>query len=224
MQICIMPRKTITIAIADDIALDQCLITHSVKSIKSTQILFYAKNGIELFQMLNHYEPDILIVDLYMPLMSGWEVLAELQRLNYTGNIIATSGGRELNLETKLRALGVKCFAPKHNQNIKKAIEAALKGITRSLDNMTEANIDGREIEIINNLAQGYESKKIGDILGLSFHSIDSYITILLNRFNCKNRAQLVAMAFNNGLIYTYNDLNNLPKPKPTKEDRSVTS
>jgi CheY-like chemotaxis protein len=88
-----MPRKVLTLGIADDMLIDQTLIEHHIKAIKNTTVLFRSGNGRELLYKLRHYNLDILIIDLYMPIMSGWKVLAELKKLDYAGDIIFTTCG-----------------------------------------------------------------------------------------------------------------------------------
>lgn len=221
-----MPRKTITIGIADDVQLDRTLIEHKVKSIKNTQILFRSANGLELLHKLKHYTPDALIIDLYMPVMSGWEVLAELNKQGYQGVIICTSASFEDNLHSKLRTFNVSSYSYKQGNNLGKAISEALSGrhffdtdstaIPVPRQHINEVEIDGREIEIINKLAEGKNALSIANELeGLSEKTVDTYIQNLVTRFECKNRTQLIALASYYGLIYTFDSFIHLPKPKP---------
>lgn len=108
-----MPRKQITIGLSEDMMIDQVLIEHYIKSIKNTKIIFKCSNGVELLQKLSQFKPDIIILDLYMPFMNGWEVLLELKQSNYEGKIICLSNSLEPNLFQKLKDLNVTCFAKK---------------------------------------------------------------------------------------------------------------
>jgi DNA-binding NarL/FixJ family response regulator len=221
-----MPRKVITLGIADDMLLDQTMIEHHIKALKNTSILFRSGNGKDLLYKLNYFKPDIIILDLYMPFMNGWEVLHELKAIHYNGTIICTSNAFEPNLEGKLIAFGVKGFVPKQSVNLAKAINEVMNGNTyfetifieskHSITDQFEVEISGKEISIINKLAEGKDSKTIATELGgLSANSVDTYIKNLLINFKCNTRSQLVSLGHVYGLIYTFEHLKHLPKPKP---------
>lgn len=226
-----MPRKVITLGIADDMLLDQALIEYNVKAIKNTQILFRSGNGYDLLDKLKHFHPDILIIDMYMPLMNGWETIQELHKIGYTGNIICTTAGYEHQLIERLKQLGVNGFARKHTNHITKAIQEVSEGRTY-YDNefalykgdlvkpleAEEIEITGKEIEIVNLIANGKSSKEIAQQLGnYTPETIDTYIKNLIDKFQLNNRAHLVSYAYTYGLIYTFESLKNIPKPKPSE-------
>lgn len=170
-----MPRKQITIGLSEDMMIDQVLIEHHIKSIKNTKIIFKCSNGVELLQKLSQFKPDIIILDLYMPFMNGWEVLLELKQSNYEGKIICLSNSLEPNLFQKLKDLNVTCFAKKLGPNIQRALYEAISGsqyfdenefTEPKVKNGTKIQIDGREIEILNKLAEEKTSKLISEELG----------------------------------------------------------
>lgn len=221
-----MPRKVITLGIADDMLLDQTLIDCQIKILKGTSVLFRCGNGNDLLFKLQHFKPDILILDLYMPFMNGWEVLHELKSLHYTGYIICTANVYEPNLKNRLIDLGANGFVHKQNEQLAVAITEVIIGNTyfetpyfvpkQHLQNREEVELSGREIRIINKLAEGKASKAIADELGgLSSNSVDTYIKNLLLSFRCNNRAQLVSLAHAYGLIYTFETVQEHPRPKP---------
>lgn len=220
-----MPRKVITLGIADDMLLDQTLIDYQIKILKNTTILFRCGNGSDLLFKLQHFKPDILILDLYMPFMNGWEVLHELNMLQYSGHIICTANVYEPNLKNRLIELGAKGFVHKQSDQLVAAITETVRGNTyfetpffvpkHAILNKEEVGLSGREIMIINKLAEGKGSKAIADELGsLSSNSVDTYIKNLLLNFRCNNRAQLVSLAHAYGLIFTFATVKAHPRPK----------
>ncbi len=221
-----MPRKQITIGLSEDMMIDQVLIEHHIKSIKNTKIIFKCSNGVELLQKLSQFKPDIIILDLYMPFMNGWEVLLELKQSNYEGKIICLSNSLEPNLFQKLKDLNVTCFAKKLGPNIQRALYEAISGgqyfdenefTEPKVKNGTKIQIDGREIEILNKLAEGKTSKLISEELGgLSSKTVETYIQKLTTKVNCNNRVQLVAWACYYGLVYKNSHLGELPTPQKT--------
>jgi DNA-binding NarL/FixJ family response regulator len=222
-----MPRKQHTLGIAEDMQVDQYLTEHFTKSIKNTKIIFRSGNGLDVLFKLNHFKPDIVLHDMYMPFLDGIHVVKTLNKLNYKGNIICVCSVYEPEKKQELIALGVKGFVPKHRNHLCKAIAEVIKGRTyfndvlgKNDDCITtppiqeKVNLTGQEIAIINKLAEGKESKTIAEELGgLSGNSIDTYIKNILHKLNCVNRPQLIHFAHSYGLIYTFESLKHLPKP-----------
>lgn len=62
-------------------------------------------------------------------------------------------------------------------------------------------NFRKKEIEIIIHLANGMNSRQIGQLMKLSFRTVDTYIRDMLNRHNLANRAHLVGKAYENRVI-----------------------
>jgi DNA-binding CsgD family transcriptional regulator len=83
-----------------------------------------------------------------------------------------------------------------------------------------KVEISGKEIDIINMLANGKSSKEIAQQLGTyTPETIDTYIKNLIDKIQLNNRSHLVSYGHMFGLIYTFDSLKNLPKPKQSESE-----
>ncbi len=73
-------KKPIKVAIADDHKLFRKGVIAILKTHREIETVFEAENGKELMKHILEGKPDALLLDLNMPEMSGWEVLAELKK------------------------------------------------------------------------------------------------------------------------------------------------
>jgi DNA-binding NarL/FixJ family response regulator len=220
--------KKISLAIVDDLGVDQALLTWHIKGNKQFDILFYATNGHDLLYKLQHQQPDIIILDIYMPLMDGWETLDYLKKHQYKGLVLAVSNGHDPDLIEKLKAKGANGFCRKNGVYVLKALETISRsGKFWDLEHFTgmqktdtpfpmifNHDISGIEIELINMLSMGLNCEEISSKIGCyTASTIETYIHNIIHRFNLKNRAHLVAFSYVNGLLYNMNEFQHLPKP-----------
>lgn len=78
--------------------------------------VFEAANGIEALRAVGAFEPDVVLLDLYMPELDGFEVLLELRRSGCRARVVAISGGVAGHAEPCLGMaahLGAACVLPK---------------------------------------------------------------------------------------------------------------
>ena len=227
-----MPYKKTTIALVDDMDLDQALLTYHIKKNKNYEIVLYATNGFDLLEKLKNQQPEIIVIDIYMPLMDGLSTIEHLYKQNYSGNILCVTNGFEYNLISFLKEKGAKGFSRKDGNYVLKALDMISNGkefwdneylqsyskydIKPSMTNfqlLTE-EINGKEIEIINLLANGLSSEEICKHLGYSYFTIEAQIQNIVRRLSLKNRSHLVAYAFVYGLINNFESFKHFKKPK----------
>ena len=65
-----------------------------------------------------------------------------------------------------------------------------------------DLHLTEREANILDLLAEGYDNKKMGELLFLSEHTVRDYVSSLMTKLKAKNRTQVVACAFRLGLLH----------------------
>lgn len=161
--------------------------------------------------------PDVVLLDLRMPQVSGLEALQEMRRLFPALKVILlTASDDEKDLLEGLRkgAAGylLKTSTP---DEIEAAIRRACRGgvtvdpdLNRHLvDQLREApeeegaTLSPKEFEVLRHLADGKPAKQIAVAMDLSIHTVDSHLRNLYRKLNAPNQSAAVARAFRLGIL-----------------------
>jgi DNA-binding NarL/FixJ family response regulator len=213
-------EKTIKVALADDHVLLRDALAFLVNSFTDCQILFTATNGQEVVDKVRAgHHPDVIIMDLNMPLMDGHETTRWLQ-LNYPRIhvMMLTMYDSELTLIRMLQA-GAKGFLKKdiHPEELKFAIQSVVESgyyytnsITGKLVNLFRNTQD--ETTVLKNMLSEQEArflkycctemtyKEIAVQMGLSPRSVETVRDQLFLRMGVKSRVGLAMYAIRHGL------------------------
>lgn len=161
--------------------------------------------------------PDVLLLDLRMPQVSGLDALEEVRRLFPELKVVLlTASDSEADLLTGLRggAAGylLKTSTP---DEIEAAIRRACRGgvtidpdLNRHLvGQLGEAPGGGtavlspKELEVLRHLADGKPAKQIAAVMDLSVHTVDSHLRNLYRKLDAPNQSAAVARAFRLGIL-----------------------
>lgn len=219
-----MKNKTLDITIVDDHKLFRqslsILLEQHLKKISIRE----ASSGIELIEMLdNNYQPDIILLDLEMPKMSGIDTARKLlSRKKYgSSKIIVLTMHDDKSLILDLIEQGVHGYVLK-DADISEIIEAihqvqqgryyvsqqtfeairqniASNDTIRSKFTAGDGMLTEREKEILLLVCQEYTNKEIGEKLSLSVRTIDGHRNRLLKKVGARNTAGLVKFALRSG-------------------------
>ncbi len=217
-----MPRQ-IRIFIIDD----HQLFIDGLKSLFATEKQFVvvgcANNGKEALQFLETTPVDVVLVDIEMPLMNGFDTASFIIKKHSGIKIIALTTHDEKSIIRKMIEVGASGYLLKNidKSTLLEAINTVLDGrlyfsseITVSLNSMTDpvekltANRDpaldqlsAREVEILVQIANGKSNTKIAEELFLSPKTIDTHRTNIMQKLNINNVVGLVRFALKNGLV-----------------------
>ncbi len=189
-------------------------------------IVGQASTGREAIDLCEQLKPDLVLLDLDMPVMNGIEaskqiknifpdikiiilslhseksVIEHMIQINIDGYLIKTSDKAEMLQAIKTVAEGKKYFSS--------AVTFALSGIateSTSIVNISNqlqtqlASLSEREIEILKLIAEGFSNKEIGKQLRLSFRTIDAHRANLMKKLEIKKVTGLVRFAVKTGIV-----------------------
>lgn len=177
-----------------------------------------ASNGEEAIKTVALDPPDVVLMDVQMPVMSGIEATKAIKRSAPDLPIIIITQFEETSLILHFLGLGVNGFMSKNsdpeqlvgaielvltsgkfvNQQMLKAMEVS---IGKTPSSRVKLDLSLRDREIIYLLRQGKNTKEIASDLHLSEASIESYRKDLLHKTKTHNVAELVSFAHRTGLI-----------------------
>ncbi len=180
------------------------------------EIAAEARNGQEALAALEVLKIDLVLLDIDMPVMEGFETTRLIRRRFPDVRIIILSMHDERSMITKLVNAGADGYVLKNadKQSLLTAIDDVMAGkkhlsmqanaILLSAAKPTDAGLHGRlterEIEVLQLKAEGLSNKEIGDRLFISHRTVDTHRTNLMTKLEVHNVAGLVRFAIQNGL------------------------
>lgn len=209
----------IKIILVDDHQMFRDGLKFVLKQIPEFEIIGTAANGQEYLNLLEAGLPDIVIMDIGMPVMDGIEATQKTTE-KYPGiRVIALSMFSDQEYYHKMVAAGVKGFLIKEAgiDELEKAIKTIHQGnvyfsqellrniiITISNPKVTARDpfqLTRREEEVLQMICKGYTTKEISDLLFISQKTVEGHKTNLLSKTSSKNTLNLMLYALKNKLV-----------------------
>ena len=212
-------NDTIKIVIADD----HDLIREGLKRIigfeKDISIAGEAENGEDALQIIKLKKPDIVLLDMNMPLMNGIEVLKKAKSEAFTakfimltvendrktihecidigadGYVLKDSAGEEIIDAIKTVYNGEKFI----DRSLVSLLFSAIKSKSTKVSNILDA-LSRRELEVLLKISEGLSNKEIGKELFLSEKTVKNYATNLFRKINAKDRVHATIIAIENNI------------------------
>ena len=212
------------LAIADDHPIVWDGITLLLENSGAARVLVRAQNGAELLKSPQLKKCDILILDITMPIMDGFEVIEHLKQRQPELHILVYTMHNNQEFFGKCMGLGVKGYVLKRDPpetllNAIKNILAGKLGISPSISPMLidqnqivasdsdpskntgfEA-LTSREIEVLSLVAAGHTSKSIARILDIKKPTADKHRENIRMKLGTNNIAEVIEIARKNNLI-----------------------
>ncbi len=205
------------------IADDHALIRNGIKTMLSRnaeyKIVAEAENGKQLIELATKLLPDVILADISMPEVNGFEALSELKSLLPDIRIILLTMHEEPEYIIKAARSGANGYLLKNvdYEELHRAIETILTGqkyfnlhvssiLTEELHRKSDADqfqekLTERESDILKEIVKGLSSKEIGDKLFISSRTVDTHRNNLMKKLSVHNTAELVRLALEKGLV-----------------------
>lgn len=205
--------RKIKLGIAEDHEIIRNAIVKHINSERDMEVVLVAENGLHLLDLLRQEVTDVILMDIRMPVMNGIEATRNIVKMFPTTNIIAYS---QYDIEENIIEMniqGVKSFIGKEDdlEELLQAIRVvyaggvymtskAFKIIQRYLKNTslnTRQPMELTEIEIVllEGICKGLSSTQLGEIIHKSPRTIEDYRTALYQKFEVRNKEQLITKA-----------------------------
>jgi DNA-binding NarL/FixJ family response regulator len=209
-----------SVVIVDDHTLLSQAIQAMVNTFPKFKVLYTCKNGQELVEKFTNspkHIPDVVLMDINMPIMNGIEATEWINKMHPEVNVMALSVEDDDTTVLKMLKAGAIGYLLKDTEKsiLEKAlIEIAENGFyhTKSVTNLLMKSISGniekeltfkeRELTFMKLSCTELTYKEIADQMNLSPKTIDGYRDTLFTKLNVKNRVGLVTYTIKNK-IYT---------------------
>src|SRR3982750_1839269 len=109
--------RTIKVAIADDHALFRAGVKTALAVRKDIEMIAEADNGMQLLNLLKHMEPDVILLDIQMPIMDGITTLPEIRKIYPQVKVILLSMHNDHSMISKLMEIGANSYLTKNSDS-----------------------------------------------------------------------------------------------------------
>ena len=213
--------KKIRLAIADDHALFRKSLIHFLGQESGFEILFEAGDGSDLLDRLELTQPDIILMDINMPRMNGFEATELIRKKHPAIRIIAISMHEEESYILRMLELGAKAYILKsmppgevtraifsvsrNNYYFNDVVSATLLQRLINREGMVRekgaAMLSGREMQVLRLIRQQFTTFEIAEQLRLSSRTVESYRKSLITKTGARNIVGVIVYAFKEGIL-----------------------
>lgn len=212
--------KPIRVLLADDHTLIRAGIIALLERIQSVQVVGEAGDGPHTLELIQELTPDVVLLDLQMPGLSGFEVLQKTTEKFPDVKIVVLSVHDTEDYALRALRSGAAGYLPK--SAVSAELEVAIDHVVRgeqylspaiahmaSLDSATGGNVGRtvpveltpRQREVLILIAQGYSTKDIARTLGISVKTVETHRAQLMDRLGIHDVASLVRYAIRAGIV-----------------------
>ncbi|HVF54545.1 MAG TPA: response regulator transcription factor [Pyrinomonadaceae bacterium] len=174
-------------------------------------IVAQAATGSEAVEMYRMHHPDVTLMDLRLPDMSGIDALIAI-REQFTGArvIILTTfeGDVEIQRALKAGARGyiLKSSPPEELVETIRHVHEGKKGIPSHIaahlaEHVSDEDLTGREVEVLRHVAEGNRNRDIAEKLFISEETVKVHVKHIMDKLGAADRTQAVAIAVRRGII-----------------------
>jgi DNA-binding NarL/FixJ family response regulator len=216
-------KAKIRIILVDDEVLFRNGISFLLQREKNIDILFEASNGVELIDFLKEESilPDIIIMDLKMPLLNGVEATKQIHKDYPSIKMIALTSYDSKSFIANMINVGAVSYLVKnttpqellftinevaikgfyYNEEVMKIIQENVVSVKKSVSSLESNHLTPREISVLQMICDQKSSTEIAEDLFISPRTVEGHRNNLLLKTESKNIAGLVVYAIQNNLV-----------------------
>jgi len=216
--------EPISVIIADDHVLYRAGVKTSLSAKKDIRVIAEADNGMHLLNIIRNIHPDVILLDIQMPIMDGIATLPEIKKLCPQTKVIMLTFMEDNSMITKLMELGANSYLAKTSDSevIYEAIKTCVaqeyffnsmtnKALLTNLKQrnvapppqmmQAEAVLNDKETTILRLMCEEKSTKEIADIVELSPRTVEAIRDKLKVKTGAKSTAGLIMYAVKHKII-----------------------
>ncbi|HEX4770940.1 MAG TPA: response regulator transcription factor [Bryobacteraceae bacterium] len=205
-------KNPIRILIVEDHHVVRQGLVALLKSVPDMQVVAEAADGQQGVDLFRQHKPDITIMDLRLPVLSGVEAIGHIRREAPQARVIVlTTFDGDEDIYRALQA-GAKGYLLKDmfGDELMDAIRTVHAGKSkippavaqRLADRMSGPELTGRELEVLKKIVAGKSNKEIGRDLWISEATVKTHVNNLLSKLGVTDRTQAATTALQRGIVH----------------------
>jgi DNA-binding NarL/FixJ family response regulator len=186
-------------------------ITAMIASDAQITLIAEASSGEQAIKLFRRHEPDVVLMDLRLPGMSGIDAMIAIRGEFPQARIIILStfeGDAEVQraLKAGARAYILKTMPPEEMVETIRHVHAGQRRVppevaTNLAGHYADDSLTAREVEVLQHVANGQRNRVIGDKLCISEHTVKAHIKSILEKLGANDRTDAVAIGLRRGFI-----------------------
>lgn len=212
--------KPIRVLLGDDHTIVRAGVRALLDNLPHVEVVGEASNSLDTIEFIEKLHPDVVLLDLMMPGMSGFDVLKQAGEKFPEVRIIVLSAYEEVEYAFQALHLGAEGYLPKgaasaelplaieHVMTGKKYLSPTIQqkssfesGRNVQSGEISVAELTPRQREVLTLIAEGRSTKEISQDLNISVKTVETHRAQLMERLNIHNIASLVRFAIRNGIV-----------------------
>src|SRR6202521_2545307 len=207
-----MSDNKIRIMVIDDQAVVRQGFVALINTVPDMAVVAEGTNGKQAIDLYRLHRPDITLMDLRMPVISGVDAIARI-RQEFPGAriIVLTTYDGDEDIYRSLQA-GAQGYLLKDMffEELERAIRRVHAGsrlipgpvAERLAERMSGSDLTGRELEVLEQIVRGRSNKEIAGLLNISEATVKSHINNLLSKLGVTDRTQAATTALQRGIVH----------------------
>ena len=208
-----MTTPIITVLCVDDHPVVLEGISQKISSQRDMRVVGLATDGRQAVELFKRHRPDITLMDLQLPTMSGLQAIRAIRSEDPKARIVVLTmyqGDEDI-----FRALesGATTYLLKDtlSDDLVRVVREVYAGSTTLPQNVatrlaarsTQRGLTTREVEVLERIAEGMRNKEIGAALGISEETAQVHVKNILSKLAVNDRTAAVTVAFRRGIIHS---------------------
>jgi DNA-binding NarL/FixJ family response regulator len=213
----------IKVIITDDHALFRTGVKTSLVGRKDIQMIGEAENGMQLLNLLKHMKPDVILLDISMPIMDGISTLPEIKKIDPEIKVIMLTMHNDHSMITKMMEIGANSYLTKDSdsETIYQAIRTCFddefyfndltnKALLKDLRSKrepepqiahTDIHLNEKETSILKLMCEEKSTREIAEAVELSPRTVEAIRDKLKTKTGAKSLAGLIMYAVKAGIV-----------------------
>ncbi len=202
----------IRILVADDHYVVRMGLIAMVNAEPDMEVVAEATDGAQATTLFTKWNPDIVLMDVRMPVKNGIEATVEIRKQNNAARILmltALDGDEDIHKALEAGAAGY-VLKDSTEEKLIPAIRAVAVGqrwipqdvAKRLASRRLFEELTPRELQVLNELIKGLANKQIADAMNISENTVKGFLKNILAKLHVADRTEAVAVAIQRGIIH----------------------
>jgi DNA-binding NarL/FixJ family response regulator len=205
------------VIIVDDHPVVRAGIRNLLEKAQDIKVLAEASNGSEAMKLVHELNPDVLLLDMEMPGLSGSEVAQQIQKSGAPTRILALSAHDDKQYIQELLSIGASGYLIK--EEVPEAIVEAVRGVARGEKgwvsrriaaqmsswmgegHQERSGLTAREVQVLQSVVAGKTNQEIGLTLGISEKTVEKHLEGIFAKLGVASRVEAAVRAVREGWL-----------------------